>query len=183
MDVLVCLGSSVAFAYSVAVLLLPSVGEHVYFETAAMIITLITIGKLLEARAKGRASAAVSKLVELSPQRATVVDRRGQERQLSADRLLPGDMLLVRPGERFAVDGTVLEGSSAADESMLTGEPIPVDKAAGDEIYGGTINVGGQLKLTGVHPASSSCHGCWSHGPAERVGCAQQPPDRPALAL
>ena len=147
MDLLVVLGSSTAFAYSLAVVLVPGLGEHVYFETAAMIITLILVGKVLEARARARASGAIRALMQLSPQIAHLVDRQGKERDLPAERLLPDDVVLVRPGERVPVDGVVVAGSSAVDESMLTGEPLPIDKAEGDEIYGGTLNHQGLLRV------------------------------------
>ncbi len=152
MDVLVALGSSTAYFYSVAVLLLPGVGAHVYFETAALIITLIKLGKLLEARAKGHASAAIRKLMDLAPKMAHVEDENGQVIDLPADRVRPGQTVQVRPGESIPVDGLVVSGHSAVNESMLTGESIPVDKFEGQEVFGATVNQQGLLKIkaTGV---------------------------------
>ena len=144
MDVLVAMGSSVAYAYSVGVLLLPVLSGHVYFETSAVIITLIKLGKMLESRTKGRTGGAIRKLIGLQPKTATVV-REGREEEIPVARVQEKDVLRVRPGERIPVDGLVLEGESAVDESMLTGEPLPVDKQVGDKVVGGTINGQGLL--------------------------------------
>lgn len=146
MDVLVAMGSSVAYFYSLAVLLFPGLGDHVYFETSATIITLIKLGKMLEARAKGRTSEAIKKLMGLRPKTARVV-RDGAEVDVPVESVTLGDVMVVRPGERLPVDGIVVEGHSAVDESMLTGESLPVDKAPGDEVVGGTINKQGLLKF------------------------------------
>ncbi|MBU0704041.1 MAG: heavy metal translocating P-type ATPase [Chloroflexi bacterium] len=146
MDVLVAMGSSVAYVYSIAVLLLPGVGEHVYFETSAIIITLIKLGKLLEARAKGQTGEAIRRLMGLRPKTARVV-RDGAEADVPVEEVRVGDLVIVRPGERLPVDGVVIEGHSAVDESMLTGEPLPVDKWVGDEVIGATINKQGLLKF------------------------------------
>ncbi len=146
MDVLVAMGSSAAYFYSVAVLLFPSIGGHVYFETSAMIITLIKLGKMLEARAKGRTSEAIKKLMGLRPKTARVL-RDGAEVDVPIESVVLGDRVVVRPGERLPVDGVVIEGHSAVDESMLTGESLPVDKKPGDEVVGGTINKQGLLKF------------------------------------
>jgi len=146
MDVLVAMGSSVAYIYSIAVLLLPDIGQHVYFETSAVIITLIKLGKLLEARAKGRTGEAIRKLMGLRAKTARVV-RDGAEVDVPVEQVRVGDVVVVRPGERVPVDGVVVEGHSAVDESMLTGEPLPVDKGPGDEIVGATINKQGLLKF------------------------------------
>ncbi|MBE9507388.1 MAG: copper-translocating P-type ATPase [Chloroflexi bacterium] len=146
MDVLVAMGSSVAYVYSIAVLLLPDIGQHVYFETSAVIITLIKLGKLLEARAKGQTGEAIRKLMGLRPKTARVV-REGAEVDVPVEQVRVGDVVVVRPGERVPVDGIVVEGNSAVDESMLTGEPLPVDKSPGDEIIGATINKQGLLKF------------------------------------
>jgi Cu+-exporting ATPase len=146
MDVLVAMGSSVAYFYSLAVLLVPSLGGHVYFETSAMIITLIKLGKVLEARAKGRTSEAIKKLMGLRPKTARVV-RDGAEADVPIESVVLGDVVVVRPGERLPVDGVVIEGHSAVDESMLTGESLPVDKRPGSEVVGGTINKQGLLKF------------------------------------
>ncbi|MDP2645795.1 MAG: heavy metal translocating P-type ATPase [Desulfobacterales bacterium] len=146
MDVLIALGSSVAYFYSLAVLFSPSSRAHVYFETAAVIITLIKLGKLLEARTKGKTGGAIRKLIGLQPKTATVVVN-GSEQEIPLTRVQAGDILMVRPGERIPVDGAVLEGESAVDESMLSGEPIPVDKHPGETVVGGTINGQGLLKF------------------------------------
>jgi Cu+-exporting ATPase len=146
MDVLVAMGSSVAYFYSLALLVYPPLGEHVYFETSAVIITLIKLGKMLEARTKGRTGGAIRKLMGLRPKTATVV-RDGRETPVPIERIQVGDVILVRPGESVPVDGEVREGASSVDESMLTGEPLPVDKGPGDEITGGTINKEGLLKF------------------------------------
>ena len=152
MDVLVALGASVAYFYSLAVLLLPGLGGHVYFETSAMIITLIKLGKLLEARAKGQASDAIRKLMDLAPKIARLVDESGNETEVPADQVRPGQVVAVRPGESIPVDGEVAEGRSAVNESMMTGESLPVDKGPGDTVFGATVNQQGRLlvKATGV---------------------------------
>lgn len=152
MDVLVAMGSSVAYFYSVAVLIgltmgSHALGHHVYFETSAMIITLIVVGKLLEARAKGRTSEAIKKLMGLQAKTARVV-RNGQELDIPIAEVAVGDTVIVRPGEKIPVDGRVLEGRSAVDESMLTGESLPVEKEPGDAVIGATLNKQGLLKFT-----------------------------------
>lgn len=151
MDTLIAMGSSAAYFYSAAVLAgtifnVPALQGHVYFETAAVIITLITLGKLLEARAKGRTSEAIKKLMGLAPNTAVML-RDGQEIEVKIDDVLVGDHLVVRPGERIPVDGVVIEGRSAVDESMLTGESLPVNKAIGSEVIGATINKQGRLVI------------------------------------
>ncbi len=145
MDVLVALGSSMAYGYSLAVLLgwLPG---HLYFETAAVIITLIRVGKFLEARAKGHTSDAIRKLLRLQVRTARVL-RAGQEVEVPVEEVQVGDVLLIRPGEQIPTDGVVLEGRSSVDESMLTGESMPVDKGPGDEVIGATLNRLGALKV------------------------------------
>ena len=147
MDVLVALGSSTAYVYSLAVLLLPGLGDHVYFETSAVIITLIKMGKLLEARSKGKTGNAIRKLMGLRPKTATVI-QNGVEVEVPIDRVRVDDVVVVRPGERIPVDGRVSQGVSSVDESMLTGEPIPVDKKEGDTVAAGTINGQGMLTFT-----------------------------------
>ena len=146
MDVLVAMGSSVAYFYSLALLLYPPLGEHVYFETSAVIITLIKLGKMLESRTKGRTGGAIRKLMGLRPKSATIVVE-GKERDIPLSRVKVGDVVLVRPGESIPVDGVIIEGDSSIDESMLTGEPLPVDKGPGQRIAGGTINGEGRLKF------------------------------------
>jgi Cu+-exporting ATPase len=146
MDVLIALGSSVAYFYSLGVLFFPSLGAHVYFETAAVIITLIKLGKLLEARTKGKTGGAIRKLIGLQPKTATILDN-GIELEIPLTRVKVDNIVIVRPGERIPVDGIVLEGESAVDESMLSGEPMPVDKHPDDTVIGGTINGEGLLKF------------------------------------
>ncbi|MFZ1984574.1 MAG: heavy metal translocating P-type ATPase, partial [Desulfatitalea sp.] len=146
MDVLVALGSSVAYFYSLAVLLAPVMGHHVYFETSAVIITLIKLGKLLEARTKGKTGGAIRKLIGLQPKVATIIEA-GVEQEVPLTQVRREAVVVVRPGERIAVDGVVLEGASSVDESMLSGEPIPVDKRPGDTVAAGTINGQGRLKF------------------------------------
>ncbi len=147
MDVLIAMGSSVAYFYSVFVTLgvLPGL---VYFETAAVIITLIRLGKFLEARAKGRTSEAIKKLMGLRAKTARVV-RSGVDAEIEVpvDEVVTGDIVIVRPGEKIPVDGVVVEGSSSVDESMLTGESLPVEKKAGDPVVGATLNKLGRLKF------------------------------------
>lgn len=143
MDTLISLGSLAAYFYSLAVVMSH---ETVFFETAGMIITLITLGKVFEARAKGRASSAVHRLLELGAAEATMVGTEG-ERRVPIDQVIPGDLLSVRPGERIPTDGTVESGTSTVDESMLTGEPLPVTKTPGDEVVGGTVNQAGALTM------------------------------------
>jgi len=151
MDVLVAMGSSVAYFYSVAVMLAltfgsSALGAHVYFETSAAIITLIVVGKLLEVRAKGRTSAAIKQLMGLQAKTARVV-RDGVEQDIPIAEVTHGDRVLVRPGEKIPVDGIVLEGRSAVDESMLTGESLPVNKGVGDAVTGATVNKQGLLTI------------------------------------
>jgi P-type Cu+ transporter len=147
MDVLIALGSSAAYFYSVAALLLmPRLGDVVFFETSALIITLIRVGKYLEAVAKGRTSAAIKALMGLRPNTARVI-RAGVEQDLAIDQVRVGDTVLVRPGEKIPVDGVVLDGRSTVDESMLTGESLPVSKGAGEEVIGATLNGSGLLRV------------------------------------
>lgn len=144
MDVLVAMGSSVAYFYSLAVLIFSSLGDHVYFETSAVIITLIKLGKMMESRTKGRTAGAIRKLIGLRPKTATIMVQ-GSEKKIPLTLVKKGDTVLVRPGERIPVDGIVIEGASAVDESMLSGEPLPSDKNIGDPVIGGTINGEGFL--------------------------------------
>jgi len=146
MDVLVAMGSSVAYFYSLALLIYPPLGEHVYFETSAVIITLIKLGKMLESRTKGKTGGAIRKLMGLRPKTATIFEN-GKEREIPLSLVSVGDIVIVHPGESIPVDGVVLEGESSVDESMLTGEPLPVDKRPGNQIVGGTMNAEGRLKF------------------------------------
>ncbi len=159
MDVLIAMGSSAAYFYSLAIVLvsigkdIPHSGmqmgiqsQHVYFETAAVIITLIKLGKYLEARAKGRTSEAIKKLMGLQARTARII-RSGQELEVQIDEVQVGDLVVVRPGEKIPVDGVVVEGHSAVDESMLTGESLPVEKRPGEAVIGATLNKMGLLKF------------------------------------
>ncbi len=145
MDVLVAMGISAAYGYSVLALLnLFGISGHVFFETSAMLITFIRFGKWLEARAKGKASQALKKLLQLQADKARLlVD--GQEQEVSASRVKVGDRVVIRPGEKIPVDGEVVDGESAVDESMVTGESVPVDKEPGETVTGATINQIGRL--------------------------------------
>jgi Cu+-exporting ATPase len=147
MDVLVAMGSSAAYFYSIPITLgYTALGHHVYFETSAAIITLIVIGKVMETRAKGRTSEAIKKLIGLQPRTARVV-RNGLEQDIPIQQVRQDDIVLVRPGEKIPVDGVVVEGQSAVDESMLTGESLPVMKGPEDEVIGATLNKNGLLKF------------------------------------
>ncbi|HHY89857.1 MAG TPA: copper-translocating P-type ATPase [Chloroflexi bacterium] len=145
MDVLVAMGSSAAYFYSIPVVL-GWIDGHAYFETSAVIITLIKLGKFLEARAKGRTSEAIKKLLGLQAKTARVV-RNGETLEIPVEDVVPGDLVLVRPGEKIPVDGVVVEGRSAVDESMLTGESLPVEKGPGDPVIGATLNKLGMLQF------------------------------------
>lgn len=145
MDVLIAMGSSAAFFYSLPITF-GLLSGHVYYETAAVIITLIKLGKFLEARAKGRTSEAIKKLMGLRAKTARVV-RNGIEAEVPVDDVRVGDVVLVRPGETIPVDGVVIDGRSAIDESMLTGESLPVEKKPGDPVIGATLNKLGMLKF------------------------------------
>jgi len=150
MNALVMLGSTAAYGYSVVATflpgLLPAGTVHTYYEASATIVTLILLGKYLEAVAKGRTSEAMKRLMGLQA-RSARVERGGAELELPIDEVLPADVVLVRPGERIPVDGSVLDGSSYVDESMITGEPMPVAKQAGDTVVGGTLNRTGAFRF------------------------------------
>ncbi|MCQ3935623.1 MAG: heavy metal translocating P-type ATPase [Chloroflexi bacterium] len=145
MDVLIAMGSSAAFFYSLPITFGWLMG-HVYYETAAVIITLIKLGKFLEARAKGRTSEAIKKLMGLRAKTARVI-RDGVETEVPVDDVRVGDVVMVKPGEKIPVDGVVVEGRSAIDESMLTGESLPVEKKPGDPVIGATLNKLGLIKF------------------------------------
>ncbi len=151
MDVLVALGTSAAWAYSTAVLALGLEHQHVYYEASATIITLVLMGKILEARAKAKTSAAIEALMKLQPQTAHV-ERNGEIVELPVASLIPGDIVVVRPGEAVPVDGDVVAGNSSANEAMLTGESLPAVKGVGDKVFAATVNGDGLLrcKATGV---------------------------------
>jgi len=150
MNSLVAVGTGAAYLYSVVATFVPSVLPDtlrtVYFEAAAVIVVLILLGRFLEARAKGRTGAAIQKLLGLQARTARVM-RDGESIEFEIDALVQDDIVIVRPGERIAVDGEVIEGNSHVDESMLTGEPIPAEKGAGDTVTGGTVNGAGSLQF------------------------------------
>lgn len=152
MNTLIAVGTSVAYFYSVIAVIFPGLfatgmmEPHLYFDTSAMIITLILLGRFLETRAKGRASEALKKLIGMQPKTALVV-REGEQREISVEDVQVGDLIMVRPGERIPVDGIVREGYSSVDESMITGESIPVEKKVGDEVIGATINKTGSFQF------------------------------------
>lgn len=150
MNALVMLGTSAAYGYSVVATFLPRVLPagtiHVYFEASAVIITLILLGRFLEARAKGRTGEAIRRLLGLQARTARV-ERAGVSQELPIEQVGAGDIILVRPGEKIPVDGEVLDGDSYVDESMITGEPIPVHKRTGDEVVGSTLNRNGSLRF------------------------------------
>jgi Cu+-exporting ATPase len=152
MNTLIAVGTSAAYIYSLMATFLPSLFEikgydvHVYYDTSASIIVLILLGRLLEARAKGHTSEAIKKLMGLQPKTARIV-RDGQEMDIPSAEVEPGDIVIVRPGEKIPVDGIVTEGFSSIDESMVTGESIPVDKSEGDNVVGATINKSGSFRF------------------------------------
>jgi P-type Cu+ transporter len=154
MDVLVALGSSAAYFYSIFVMAGVFPG-HVYFEVSALIITLIKVGKFLEARAKGNTSAAVRELLGLQAESAHVI-RLGKEIEVPFEDVLEGDIIVVRPGEKIPVDGVLVEGRSTIDESMVTGESMPVSKAPGDKVIGATINQTGMFKFRATNVGEST---------------------------
>lgn len=150
MNSLVALGAGAAWGYSVVATFapewLPQAARAVYFEAAAMIVTLILLGRALEARAKGKTGAAIQRLIGLQPRTARVV-RDGQPRDIALEQVRKGDMVMVRPGEKIPLDGEIIEGASYVDESMLTGEPVPVEKRPGMAATGGTLNTTGSFTL------------------------------------
>lgn len=152
MDVLIALGTSMAYVFSTVVTLYELEGQHVYFEASAAIITLVLLGKLMESRAKNKTSNAIEELIKLQPTIAHVQLANGEILDLDINSLSIGDIFIIRPGESLPVDGVVLEGDSAVNEAMLTGESLPVTKRVGDNVYAATINQQGLLKCraTGV---------------------------------
>jgi P-type Cu+ transporter len=152
MNTLIAIGTFSAFVFSIAVILNPEYfmqlgfGMHVYFDSAVMIIALILLGRMLEARAKGRTSAAIYKLLGLQSKTARII-RNDTEMEIPVEDVRVGDIVIVRPGEKIPVDGNIISGTSVVDQSMITGEPIPVDKGPGDEVIGATINQSGSFKF------------------------------------
>ncbi len=165
MDTLVALGTGAAYLYSLAATIrpawfTPSGAPHdhtvdVYYEAAGVVIVLVLLGKTLEARATGRTTAAIRRLLSIQPRTARV-RRHAVESDLPIEQVVPGDMVVVRPGERIPVDGRVVEGRSSLDESMLTGESLPVDKAPGDEVFGATVNTAGVLVVEATRVGADS---------------------------
>lgn len=161
MNTLIALGTSAAFGYSAVVTFFPGVfdavmaGNHVYYDTSSAIIGFVLLGRLLEARAKGQTSQSVRALIALRPKLARVFED-GREYEIPISAVQPGDLVIVRPGEQIPVDGDVVEGQSAVDESMLTGESAPVVKQAGDSVFGATVNTVGLLRLRATAVGSDS---------------------------
>ena len=160
MDSLIALGSAASVVYSVFAIYSMAYamghgdlmtahhyGMELYFESAAMILTLITVGKCMETRSKGKTSEAISKLMDLAPKTATVL-RNGVEREIPVEEVVTGDTIIVKPGQRIPVDGKIMEGFSAVDESAITGESIPVEKQVGDTVIGATVNKSGYFRMT-----------------------------------
>ncbi|MEK6814977.1 MAG: HAD-IC family P-type ATPase, partial [Nitrospirota bacterium] len=152
MDTLIALGTTVAYVYSIAVIFFPEVlpvkveERDVYFEVSAVIIAFVLLGKYMEEMIKKRSSAAVRKLMDLKPAKAHVI-RDGAEMEVPAESVMVGETVIVKPGEKIPTDGEVIEGASAVDESMLTGESMPVEKRAGSEVIGGTLNRTGLFRF------------------------------------
>jgi Cu+-exporting ATPase len=156
MDVLIALGSTTAYVYSVVALLGILPGAGLYFDTAALILVFITLGNYLEARSKGQASDALRQLLEMEADTARIVDDDGEEREVSVSEVEVGDRLKVKPGEQIPTDGVVVSGESAVDESMVTGESVPVSKEPGDEVVGSTINENGVLVVQATKVGSDT---------------------------
>lgn len=158
MDSLVSIGSLASFVYSLYVIITVAKGgkgEHLYFESSAMILTLVTLGKMLEARAKGKTANAIKALENLAPDKA-IVKRDGKEIEVSAEKILLTDIVIVKPGMRIPCDGTVIKGSGAVDESALTGESIPVDKESGDRVLSATVNLSGYMEISPLKVGSDT---------------------------
>ena len=156
MDTLIATGTTAAWAYSTAVVFAPGTFQQgSYFDASSLIIGFILLGKLLEHTMRGRASDAVRKLLDLSPKKATVV-RGGKETEVGVEEVVPGDLVRVRPGEMIPTDGVITDGQGSVDEKMLTGESMPVDKRAGDEVYGATINQTGMITIKATKVGSDT---------------------------
>lgn len=162
MDTLVALSTGIAWIFSVANMLFPDfwlsrgIHPHVYFEASAVIIAFILLGRLLESKAKGNTSSAIKKLMGLQPKTVTIVLGNGGLKELPIEQITPGLTVMAKPGERIAVDGIVTEGNSYVDESMLSGEPIPVEKKTGINVYAGTINGNGTLQFKAVNTGADT---------------------------
>ena len=146
MDTLVAVGTSAAYFYSALVTLMPAFGSYAYFDTSAILITFITLGEWLEAVTKSKTSEAIKKLIDLQPKTAIVI-RNGKEMQVQIKDVIVGDIVIVKPGQRIPVDGIVVDGHSSVDESMITGESIPIEKKKGDKVIGATFNKHGSFKF------------------------------------
>ncbi len=155
MDMLVALGTSSAFFYSIYNGFIAAESTGLYFEASAIIITLVLLGKYFETRAKGRTSEAIQKLMGLQP-KVALIERDGQAVEVPISDIVPGDIVLIRPGDRVPVDGSVLEGATAVDESMITGESMPVEKQPGDPVVSGTVNSYGSIRITAEHVGKDS---------------------------
>src|SRR5690606_39031336 len=166
MFTLIALGVGAAYGFSIVATFFPSIFPDsfrdsagqvgVYYEAAAVITTLVLLGQVLELKARSQTSGAIRALLELAPPTARRVDENGEESEVSLDEVVSGDQLRVRPGEKLPVDGTVLDGNSNVDESMVTGEPIPVSKVQGDTVTGGTVNGTGTLLVEAVNVGADS---------------------------
>ncbi|PSP62074.1 heavy metal translocating P-type ATPase [Halobacteriales archaeon QH_8_67_36] len=156
MDVLIALGSSTAYGYSVVALLGLIASTGLYFDTAAFILVFITLGNYLEARSKSRAGAAIRELLEMEADTATVVREDGSEEETPLSEVAVGDLLKIQPGEKIPTDGVVRDGDSAVDESMVTGESVPVEKSGGDEVIGATVNQNGVLEIEATKVGSET---------------------------
>ena len=166
MFTLIALGVGAAYIFSIVATFFPGIFPYsfrdasgqvgVYYEAAAVIVTLVLLGQVLELKARSQTSGAIRALLELAPPTARRVDENGEESEVSLDEVVSGDQLRVRPGEKLPVDGTVLDGNSNVDESMVTGEPIPVSKVAGDTVTGGTVNGTGTLLVEAVNVGADS---------------------------
>ncbi len=154
MDSLVALGTGSAFIYSLIMTLMipedPSCVHNLYYESAAMVVTLVMVGKYMEGRSKNKTSEAIRKLMELAPDTAIVI-RKGEQKEVPVEQVVRGDLILIKPGSRIPLDGIVKEGSTSVDESMLTGESIPVEKEVGDEVIGGSVNFQGAVTVKVTH--------------------------------
>lgn len=161
MDTLVAMGTSAAWIYSTYSLLAHQghshmQSEHIYYETGAVIVLLVLLGRYLEAKAKSRMSDSIRKLMDLAPKEASVVMPDGSEHKISVAQVVHDMVIRVRPGERIPVDGVVIDGESFVDESMVTGEPVPVSKKAGDHVTGGTVNDQGSFLFRATHVGSET---------------------------
>lgn len=147
MDTLIAIGTTAAYVYSLIVLVYPTrFGDHLYFETSSVIITFIILGKWMESMTKGKASHAIKKLLELQPKNAFIL-KHGEEIQVNVEEIKQGDIVIVKPGMKIPVDGIIIDGYASIDESMITGESIPVEKVKGQEVIGGTINKNGYIRF------------------------------------